>query len=98
MKKMLTLGLLLTAQLAIAGGGEYTVQGLTTPENVTAVKAKVCSLKTLDTCEVTAGKIKVTSKSDNKSQDSDLRKALKEAGNYQITDYKEVGNGKGSQK
>ena len=98
MKKVFGLSLVLASclasNIALAGAREYTVKGLTTDENVKAVKTKVCALKSFDNCEVSPGKIKLTSKTDNKAQDSDLRKALKDAGNFEITGSKDAGNGK----
>lgn len=84
MKKTLILISLFVSQLALADATTYNVEGMHCGSCVKAIKAQVCKIEGLETCEVSLGKVVISPKTGiNISQDQ-IQAAMAKAGEYKI--------------
>lgn len=83
--KSIVLALILGfASLASAENKVYEVKGMHCGGCVKSIKAKVCQLPGVDTCNVEVGKVTLTSKADAKLDDEAVKAAVKSAGEYEV--------------
>lgn len=86
MKKLiLSLALTLFAPLAFADTYSYDVTRMTCNSCVKAIKAQVCKLENVETCDVTIGKVVLKSKTGSKLDFAKIQEAVTRAGEYQIS-------------
>lgn len=85
MKKTLIASLLFLSQAALAETITYNVEGMHCGSCAKAIKAQVCKMDGLESCEVTMGKVVISPKTGiNISQDQ-IQAAISKAGEYKVT-------------
>lgn len=85
MKKALIFTTLLLSQAALAETVTYNVEGMHCGSCAKAIQAQVCKMDGLEKCEVSVGKVVISSKTGvNISQDQ-IQAAISKAGEYKIT-------------
>ncbi|MFP5520694.1 MAG: heavy-metal-associated domain-containing protein [Bdellovibrionia bacterium] len=64
---------------------EYKVDGMTCGSCVKIIKAKVCSLEGVETCDVAIGSLKVKTKEGSTLGNQQITEAVSKAGDYTLT-------------
>lgn len=86
MKKALLLILSSVLTLpALANSIEYTVEGMHCGSCAKAIKAQVCKLEGLESCDVTVGKITLSPKAGVSVTKEQIEALMTKAGPYKIT-------------
>ncbi len=84
MVKTLVAGILFFASAAFAEPTTYDVEGMHCGSCVKAIKARVCKMDGLESCDVTMGKVVVTPKSGVTISQDQIQAAISKAGEYKI--------------
>lgn len=85
---MKTASLLITLLISSAAFAEtvtYNVEGMHCGSCAKNVKAEVCTMKGLEKCEVTTGKVVITPKAGVMISQDQIQAAITKAGEYKIT-------------
>lgn len=84
MTKFLIAGILFLAPAAFAESTTYNVEGMHCGSCAKAIKAQVCKMDGLESCEVTVGKVVVSPKSGVTISQDQIQAAISKAGEYKI--------------
>lgn len=63
----------------------YDVSGMTCNSCVKALKAQVCKIEGLEKCDISIGKMTLSTKAGTSLNDQKVREAVSRAGDYKIT-------------
>lgn len=74
--------------LSFADTGTFKIDGMTCGSCVKAIKAKVCNMEGVATCEVKVGEMKIETKEGTKLDLEKIKELVGKAGEYTITDSK----------
>ena len=85
MTKWLIPALFLFPLLAFAETATYDISGMTCGACVKMIKAKVCKIEGLEKCDVTIGKVVVSTKAGTPVDDQKIKDAVVHAGDYKVT-------------
>lgn len=85
MIKTLIAGILFFASAAFAESATYNVEGMHCGSCVKAIKAQVCKMDGLESCDVSMGKVIVAPKSGVTISQDQIQAAISKAGEYKIT-------------
>ena len=86
MKKALAITALLFAHTALADTTTYNVEGMHCTSCAKSVKAQVCKIEGIEKCDVSVGKVKISSKQGVTISKEQIQAAISKAGEYKITD------------
>ena len=84
MKKTLILLSFVFSQIALADATTYNVEGMHCGSCVKAIKAQVCKIDGLETCEVSLGKVVISPKTGINITQDQIQAAMAKAGEYKI--------------
>lgn len=84
MKKSLILAVLLLSQTALAETITYNVEGMHCGSCAKAIKAQVCKMEGLESCDVTLGKVVISPKTGVAISQDQIQSAVSKAGEYKI--------------
>lgn len=84
MKKSLILAVLLLSQAALAETITYNVEGMHCGSCAKAIKAQVCKMEGLESCDVTLGKVVISPKTGVAISQDQIQSAVSKAGEYKI--------------
>lgn len=84
MKKALVAITLFISSLANAETLQYNVEGMHCGGCVKAIKSQVCKLEGVQSCEVSVGSLKLTTKEGVKFTNEQIQEAVTKAGEYTI--------------
>lgn len=85
MKTLTTMSILFVAALAQAETTTYKVTGMHCGGCVKMIKSEVCALQGLEKCEVSMGKVIISSKAGITFTQEQIQSAISKAGEYKIT-------------
>lgn len=84
MKKALFIASLLFSLSALAEPTTYNVDGMHCGSCVKAIKAQVCKMDGLESCDVSMGKVIVTPKAGVSITQDQIQAAISKAGEYKV--------------
>lgn len=84
MKKALVFASLLFSQIALADATTYNVEGMHCGSCVKAIKAQVCKMDGLESCDVTMGKVVISPKTGVSISQDQIQAAISKAGEYKV--------------
>ncbi len=84
MKKALVITALLFAHTALAESTTYNVEGMHCGSCAKSIKAQVCKIEGLEKCDVSVGKVMVSSKQGVTISQDQIQAAISKAGEYKI--------------
>lgn len=82
--KSLIAGILFFTSAAFAESTTYNVEGMHCGSCAKAIKAQVCKMDGLESCEVTLGKVVIAPKSGVTISQDQIQAAISKAGEYKI--------------
>lgn len=85
MKKILAIAALLVSQAALAETVTYDVEGMHCGSCAKSIKAQVCKMDGLEKCDVSVGKVVVSTKAGVTISQDQIQAAISKAGEYKIT-------------
>lgn len=84
MKTTLLLASLLVSSLALAETTAYEVEGMHCGACAKKVKAEVCNMPGIQSCDVSVGKVKISTKKGVEISQDQIQAAIAKAGEYKI--------------
>jgi mercuric ion binding protein len=84
-KHLMILTALLLSSAAFAESTAYEVEGMHCGSCAKSIQAQVCKLDGVDKCDVTVGKVLISSKKGVNLSQEQIQAAISKAGDYKIT-------------
>lgn len=84
MKKALVLASLLLSQIALADTTTYNIEGMHCNSCAKSIRAQVCKIDGLEKCDVSVGKVVVSTKQGVTISQDQIQAAISKAGEYKI--------------